>query len=152
MLYFTHLRRSPQWMDFYQIWYRRSPRGRNQLCLIFCRSVQGHWFCGGCGDFVSDCDTASYMERHYKFIWIYRMMQFPLMTYTQNSRSRHYLTLSRPISETTKNQLSKFIQRAQTPSQNACSRIRRRDHAEKVLVIHACWRCGGNSVSWEWVI
>jgi len=47
LLYFTHLSRSPQWMDFYQIWYRRSPRGRNQLCRIFCRSVQGYWFCGG---------------------------------------------------------------------------------------------------------
>ena len=47
MLYFTHLPRSPQWMDFYQIWYRRSPRGRNRLCWFFCRSVQGYWFCGG---------------------------------------------------------------------------------------------------------
>ena len=47
MLYFTHLPRSPQWIDFYQIWYRRSPRGCNQLCRIFCRSVQGYWFCGG---------------------------------------------------------------------------------------------------------
>jgi len=45
--YFTHLQRSPQWMDFYQIWYRRSPRGRNQLCRIFCRLVQAYWFCGG---------------------------------------------------------------------------------------------------------
>ena len=47
MLYFTHLPGSPQWMDFYQIWYRRSPRGCNQLCWFFCRSVQGYWFCGG---------------------------------------------------------------------------------------------------------
>jgi len=41
------LLRSLQWMDFYQIWYRRSARGRNQLCRIFCRSVQEYWFCGG---------------------------------------------------------------------------------------------------------
>jgi len=47
LLYFTHLPRSPQWMDFCQIWYRRSPRRRNQLCRIFCRSVQGYWFCWG---------------------------------------------------------------------------------------------------------
>ena len=47
MLYFTHLPSSPQWMDFYQIWYRRSHRGRNQLCGIFCRSVQVYWFSGG---------------------------------------------------------------------------------------------------------
>ena len=47
MLYFTHLSRSPQWMDYYQIWYRRSPRGRNQLCQIFCRSVQVYCFSGG---------------------------------------------------------------------------------------------------------
>ena len=34
-------------MDFYQIWYRGSPRGRNQLCRIFYRSVQVYWFSGG---------------------------------------------------------------------------------------------------------
>ena len=33
-------------MDFYQIWYRRSPRGRNQLCQIFWRSVQVYCFSG----------------------------------------------------------------------------------------------------------
>ena len=32
MLYFTHMPRSPQWMDFYQTWFRGSSRGRNQLC------------------------------------------------------------------------------------------------------------------------
>jgi len=47
LLYFTHLPRSPQWMDLYQIWYRGSPRGRNQLCRIFFRLVQGYWFCRG---------------------------------------------------------------------------------------------------------
>ena len=26
---------SPQWMDLYQIWFRGSSRGRNQLCGIF---------------------------------------------------------------------------------------------------------------------
>jgi len=31
------------------LWYRMSPGGcrPNQLCWIFCRSIQGHWFCGG---------------------------------------------------------------------------------------------------------
>ena len=47
MLYFTHLPRSPQWMDLYLIWYKESPRGRNQLCRILCPLVQGHWFCRG---------------------------------------------------------------------------------------------------------
>ena len=47
LLYFTHFSRSPQPIDFYQIWYRRSPPGRNQLCWIFCWSVQAYWFCGG---------------------------------------------------------------------------------------------------------
>jgi len=41
LLYFTHLPRSPQWVDLYQIRYR----GRNQLCQFFCRLVQGYWFC-----------------------------------------------------------------------------------------------------------
>jgi len=45
LLYFTHLPRNPQWVDLYQIWYRRSPRGCNQLCRVFCRLVQGYWFC-----------------------------------------------------------------------------------------------------------
>ena len=47
MLYFTHLPRSPQWVNLYQIWYSGSPRGRNQLCRIFRRLVQGYWFCRG---------------------------------------------------------------------------------------------------------
>jgi len=47
LLYFTHLRRSPQWVDLYQIWYRGYPRRRNQLCRIFFRLVQGYWFCSG---------------------------------------------------------------------------------------------------------
>jgi len=29
------------------MWYRESSRGRNQLCRMFCRLVQGHWFCRG---------------------------------------------------------------------------------------------------------
>ena len=32
--------RSPQWMDLYQIWFRVSSRGRNQLCGIL---VTCHW-------------------------------------------------------------------------------------------------------------
>ena len=47
MLYFTHLPRSPQWVNLYQIWCTGSPRGRNQLCRIFCRLVQGYWLCRG---------------------------------------------------------------------------------------------------------
>jgi len=45
--YFTHLPRSPQFVDLYQIWYTGCPRGRNQLCRIYCRLVQGYWFCRG---------------------------------------------------------------------------------------------------------
>ena len=30
--------RSPQWMDLYQIWFRVSSRGRNQLCGILLQS------------------------------------------------------------------------------------------------------------------
>jgi len=47
LLYFTHLPRIAQWVDLYQIWYRRSPRGPNQLCWVFCRLVQRYWFCRG---------------------------------------------------------------------------------------------------------
>jgi len=47
LLYFTHLPRSPQWVGLYQIWYTGSPRGRNQVCRIFCWLVQGYWFCRG---------------------------------------------------------------------------------------------------------
>jgi len=42
LLYFTHLPRSPQWVDLYQIWCTGSPRGHNQLCRIFCRLVQDY--------------------------------------------------------------------------------------------------------------
>ena len=45
--YFTHLPRSSQWMDLYQIWFRRSPRGRYQLCRILLRSAHGFRFCMG---------------------------------------------------------------------------------------------------------
>ena len=33
--------RSPQWMDLYQIWFRVSSRGRNQLCVICCSRLMG---------------------------------------------------------------------------------------------------------------
>jgi len=36
-------------MDFYQIWYRKFPRGLNQLCRFFLSigsGLQGYWFCG----------------------------------------------------------------------------------------------------------
>jgi len=33
--------RSPQWMDLYQIWFRESSRGRNQLCGILLQSAHG---------------------------------------------------------------------------------------------------------------
>jgi len=46
-LYFTHMRRSPQWMDWYQIWFRGSSRGRNQLCGILLQSAHGFRFCEG---------------------------------------------------------------------------------------------------------
>ena len=39
--------KSFQWVHFYQIWYRGSPRGRNQLWWIFFRLVQGYWYCRG---------------------------------------------------------------------------------------------------------
>ena len=38
--------RSPQWMDLYQIWFRVSSRGRNQLCGILLQSAHGFRFCG----------------------------------------------------------------------------------------------------------
>jgi len=47
MLYFTHMPRSPQWMDLYQIWFRGSPRGRNQMCGILLQSAHGLRFCEG---------------------------------------------------------------------------------------------------------
>ena len=46
-LYFTHMPRSPQWMDFYQIWFRVSSRGRNQLCGILLQLAHGFRFCEG---------------------------------------------------------------------------------------------------------
>ena len=45
--YFTHMPRSPQWMDLYQIWFRGSSRGRNQLCGILLQSTHGFRFCDG---------------------------------------------------------------------------------------------------------
>jgi len=39
--------RSPQWMDLYQIWFRMSFRGRNQLCGILLQSAHGFRFCEG---------------------------------------------------------------------------------------------------------
>ena len=46
-LYFTHLPRSPQWVDLYQIWFRVSSHGRNQLCGILLQSAHGFRFCEG---------------------------------------------------------------------------------------------------------
>ena len=46
-LYFTHMPRSFQWMDFYQIWFRGSSRGHNQLCGILWQSAHGFRFCEG---------------------------------------------------------------------------------------------------------
>ena len=46
-LYFTHLLRSPQWMDFDQIWYRRSLADVINYAKFFCRSVQVYLFSGG---------------------------------------------------------------------------------------------------------
>ena len=39
--------KSPQWMDLYQIWFRVSSRGRNQLCGILLQSAHGFRFCEG---------------------------------------------------------------------------------------------------------
>ena len=39
--------RSPQWMDLYQIWFRVSSRGRNQLCGNLLQSAHGFRFCEG---------------------------------------------------------------------------------------------------------
>jgi len=39
--------RSPQRMDLYQIWFRGSSRGRNQLCGILLQSAHGFRFCEG---------------------------------------------------------------------------------------------------------
>ena len=42
MLYFTHMPRSPQWMDFYQIWFRGSSHGRAECSqLMGFDSVRG---------------------------------------------------------------------------------------------------------------
>jgi len=48
-LYFTHMPRSPQWMDLYQIWFRArgSFLGRYQLCGILLQSIHGFRFCQG---------------------------------------------------------------------------------------------------------
>jgi len=39
--------RSPQWMELYQIWFRVSSRGRNQLCGTLLQSAHGFRFCEG---------------------------------------------------------------------------------------------------------
>ena len=39
--------RSRQWIDLYQIWFRGSSRGRNQLCLILLQLAHGFRFCEG---------------------------------------------------------------------------------------------------------
>ena len=39
--------RSPQWMDLYQIWFRVSSHGRNQMCGILLQSAHGFRFCEG---------------------------------------------------------------------------------------------------------
>jgi len=39
--------RSPQWMDLYQIWFRGSSLGRNQLCGILLQSAHGFRYCEG---------------------------------------------------------------------------------------------------------
>jgi len=39
--------RSPQWIDLYQIWFRGSSRGLNQLCGILLQSAHGFRFYEG---------------------------------------------------------------------------------------------------------
>jgi len=39
------MHRSPQWIDLYQIWFRGSSRGRNQLCGILLQSAYGFRIC-----------------------------------------------------------------------------------------------------------
>ena len=39
--------RSPQWMDLYEIWFRVSSRGHNQLCGVLLQSAHGFRFCEG---------------------------------------------------------------------------------------------------------
>jgi len=39
--------RRPQWMYLYQIWFRVSSRGHNQLCGILLQSAHGFRFCEG---------------------------------------------------------------------------------------------------------
>ena len=39
--------RSLQWMDLYQIWFRGSPRGLDQMCGILLQSAHGFRFCEG---------------------------------------------------------------------------------------------------------
>ena len=46
-LYFTHLPRSPPWMDCHQIWLVGWSHGPNQLCQIFWQLIQGFQFCRG---------------------------------------------------------------------------------------------------------
>jgi len=71
---------SPQLMDFYQIWFRGSSRGRNQLCGILWQSAHGFRFCEGskfaishwlgrspltqCWRYRAACDKSSISTRH----------------------------------------------------------------------------------------
>jgi len=42
-------------MDLYQIWFKGSSRGRNQLCGIFLQSAHGFRFCEGSKFAISHC-------------------------------------------------------------------------------------------------
>jgi len=46
-LYFNYLPSSAQWVDLYQICFRGSSRGRNQLCGILLQLAHGFRFCEG---------------------------------------------------------------------------------------------------------
>ena len=70
--------RNPQSMDLYQIWFRVSSRGRNQLCGILLQSAHGFRFCEGskfaishwlgwspltqCWRYRAACDGGGYTE------------------------------------------------------------------------------------------
>ena len=47
--------RSPQWMDLYQIWFRGSSPGRNQLCGILLQLAHEFQFCDGSKFAISQC-------------------------------------------------------------------------------------------------
>ena len=56
--YFTHLPRSPQWMDLHEILHRGSSRGRNHLFQILCRSVEEFRICAGSNFAILHIDLA----------------------------------------------------------------------------------------------